>query len=124
MARPKKVSLAKVGRTIAKGEPHPPTAPKTEPTDVKQDVVELEYGHDANRASVLLKSEPDGPMSLADVNAILADNYPGFVPTNVKGEASGLIFALPGGGSIKVERAKVKKCANMEELRAYIDSVK
>lgn len=60
------------------------------------------------------------PMSLADVNAILADNYPGYTPTDPRGTSSGLQFTLPDGKSINVQRKRVKACANMEELRAYV----
>ena len=66
------------------------------------------------------ETEGNGPMGLADVNAILADNYPGYVPTDPRGDASGLTFTLPDGKSLKVERKRVKACANMEELREYV----
>lgn len=65
----------------------------------------------------------EGPMGLADVNAILADNYPGYVPIDPRGDATGLTFTLPDGKSLKVERKRVKACANMEELREYVGSL-
>jgi hypothetical protein len=62
---------------------------------------------------------PEGPMSLNDVIAVLADK--GIHPTreSIRGNEKGLTIPVPGG-SITVERVKIKKSAGMEELRAYV----
>lgn len=84
-------------------------------TRVQPDEMPSTGNHDA--AS---NDDASSPMSLADVNAILADNYPGYTPTDPRGTSGGLQFTLPDGKSINVQRKRVKACANMEELRAYV----
>lgn len=68
-------------------------------------------------------SEPDGPMTFPDVHAILADDYPGYSPVDALSVPEGLLFMLPDSKTIVVERKRVKACANMEELRAYVGSL-
>lgn len=61
-------------------------------------------------------------MTLDDVLSVFREINPGFEPT-VRGAPDGLYIATPTE-PVKIERRRVKDCTTMEELRAYVDSVK
>jgi hypothetical protein len=62
---------------------------------------------------------PEGPMSIDDVIAVLADRGITSTKDSTRGNEKGLTIPVPGG-SITVERVKVKKCSGMDELREYV----